>query len=161
MGNPLGRPGHHVLQPVAQCRICGQVRRGPRDGAGRFRLLARLARARQEREWAGREADPSDADSDREHTGDPEPRQFIPQPDLAPQCESVRVRHPPGFGLDAANPEMRLRFHRRFETEERLWTMVKNYCCVVSGQASAEVIIDTSNNGFFLGERGLADQRMM
>jgi arylsulfatase A-like enzyme len=121
------------------------------------------------------------------HADDPEPRQFIPEADLAALYENVRIPHPPGFGIDAASSlpaflrapetEMRRRFDKRFETEEHFQTMVKNYYRLVTGLdrmtgrlvkrleerglADNTVIIYTSDNGFFLGERGMADKWMM
>ncbi|MBL0157511.1 MAG: sulfatase [Bryobacterales bacterium] len=121
------------------------------------------------------------------HADDPEPRQFIPEPDLMALYENVRIPHPPGFGIDAASTlppflraadtEMRLRFMKRFATEESFQTMVKNYYRLVSGLdrmtgrlvqrleerglADNTVILYTSDNGFFLGERGMADKWMM
>lgn len=121
------------------------------------------------------------------HADDPEPRQFIPEPDLASLYQDMRIPHPPGFGIDAAsalpaflrapNTEMRLRFNKRFETEAHFQEMVKNYYRLVSGLdrmtgrlvqrleerglADNTVIIYTSDNGFFLGEKGMADKWMM
>ena len=56
---------------------------------------------------------------------------------------AVRIPHPPGFGIDAASSlppflraadtEMRLRFNKRFETEEHFQEMVKNYYRLVTG----------------------------
>lgn len=118
------------------------------------------------------------------HADDPEPRQFIPEPDLMNLYTDVKIPHPPLFDPEhyeklpefLKKTEMRNRWGWRFTTEEQFQTMVKNYYRLITGVdrmlgrtlerlqsrglLSNTVVVWTSDNGYFLGERGMADKWM-
>ncbi|HWQ53774.1 MAG TPA: sulfatase [Bryobacteraceae bacterium] len=116
------------------------------------------------------------------HAQDEDPRQFLYDPALESLYRDVEVPLPktaapryfdrmPEF---LRNSEGRNRWKRRFDTPERYQQMVKAYYRLVTGvdivlgrirQALADVdcarntiILFTSDNGCFLGERGMADK---
>jgi arylsulfatase A-like enzyme len=118
------------------------------------------------------------------HAEDPNPKQYLPQPgseklyadDKIPvpalATEEAMKRLPP-FIQDEKN-EGRKRWTWRFDTPEKYQTMMKNYyrLCTevdaVCGRVLAELkkqgvlentlVIFTCDNGYFHGERGLADK---
>jgi arylsulfatase A-like enzyme len=118
------------------------------------------------------------------HADDPEPRQYIPEKDLMSLYEDATVPHPPLFGPEhfnrlpafLKNTEMRKRWGWRFTSEEQFQTMVKNYYRLITGVdrilgrtlerlesrglLANTVVVWTSDNGYFLGERGMADKWM-
>jgi arylsulfatase A-like enzyme len=121
------------------------------------------------------------------HADDPDPRQYIPEADLGDLYRDQRIPPPPTFGLRhaenlpeflrAENTELRKRWRIRFDTDEHFQTMVRNYYRLITGvdrlvgrltQRLEErglsrntVIIYSSDNGYFLGERGWADKWLM
>ena len=119
------------------------------------------------------------------HADDPEPRQYIPEPDLMEMYKDSKIPHPPHFDPEhfeklpafMKNTEMRKRWGWRFTSEEQFQTMVKNYYRLITGVdrmvgrtierlqsrglLENTVVIWTADNGYFLGERGMADKWMM
>jgi arylsulfatase A-like enzyme len=119
------------------------------------------------------------------HADDPEPRQYIPEPDLAGLYKDAKIPRPPLSEAEyfdrlpefLKNTEMHKRWGWRFTSEEQFQTMVKNYYRLITGVdrmlgrllerltarglADNTVVIYTSDNGYFLGERGWADKWMM
>ena len=119
------------------------------------------------------------------HADDPEPRQYIPEPDLMEMYNDTKIPHPPHFEQEhfdklpgfLKTTEMRKRWGWRFTSEEQFQTMVKNYYRLITGVdrmvgrtverlqsrglLDNTVVIWTSDNGYFLGERGMADKWMM
>lgn len=114
------------------------------------------------------------------HAEDPNELQYIPPPGLADLYADVVVPPPPlaspeffaslpGFQQESMN---RKRWYWRFDTEAKYQRMVKNYWAMITGidQAVARVVaaldelgktddtvlVFTSDNGYFLGERGFA-----
>lgn len=119
------------------------------------------------------------------HADDPDPRQYIPEPDLQEMYSNVNIPRPPLSGAEdyerlpafLKNTEMRKRWLARFTTDAQFQTMVKNYYRLISGVdrmvgrvvqrleskglTGNTVVIYSSDNGYFLGERGMADKWMM
>lgn len=119
------------------------------------------------------------------HADDPEPRQYIPEPDLMEMYKDDRIPHPPLFEPEyfeklppfLKTTEMHKRWGWRFTSEEQFQTMVKNYYRLITGVdrmvgrtierlqsrdlLANTVVIWTADNGYFLGERGMADKWMM
>lgn len=116
------------------------------------------------------------------HVQDQDPRQFIPDPVDMTMYRDVTIPVPrtatpqhlqalPPF-LRADSTEVRLRWHKRFATPEMYQESVKNYYRLISGVDRVvgdiretlrrrgldrnTVIVFTGDNGFFLGEHGLA-----
>jgi len=118
------------------------------------------------------------------HAEDGDPQQYLPMP----QEESLYVRDTvpvpptateehwlrlPSFFRDGEN-ESRRRWRKRFDTPEKYQTYTKNYYRLISGMdrsigvildalraegcADNTVVIFTGDNGYFLGEHGLADK---
>lgn len=118
------------------------------------------------------------------HADDPEPRQYIPESDLANLYEDEKIPHPPQYDKEyfdklpsfLKKTEMHKRWGWRFTSEEQFQTMVKNYYRLITGVdrmlgrtmerlesrglLSNTVVVFTSDNGYFLGERGMADKWM-
>lgn len=114
------------------------------------------------------------------HCQDGHPKQFLPEPDLEPLYRDVTIPPPPlaDPAFFAALPEWlrksenRARWEIRFSTPELYQEMVKNYYRLITGVdrvvghvreklaekglADNTVILFTSDNGFYLGDRGLA-----
>jgi arylsulfatase A-like enzyme len=116
------------------------------------------------------------------HAEDPAPDQFLYDPALAPLYRDVHIPPPktaapeyferqPPYIRDS---EGRNRWKWRFDDPEKYQKMVKAYYRLITGvdvvvgrvrQALADaglakntIIVFTSDNGFFLGERGMADK---
>ncbi|MGL6339311.1 MAG: sulfatase-like hydrolase/transferase, partial [Waterburya sp.] len=112
------------------------------------------------------------------HVEDDSPTPFIPEPKFAQQYQDITIpryqksndwRSLPSF---LQNTEAQTRYEQYFATEELYQTSVKNYYRLISGidESIARIvqavkqqnftqdtyIIFTSDNGFFLGEKGLA-----
>lgn len=114
------------------------------------------------------------------HAEDPNPDQYIPPADLAELYADAEVGSPelsdaaffaalPEFQRDSLN---RVRWHWRFDTPAKHRRMVRNYHAMITGvdralgnvlaalrnldRADDTVVIYTSDNGCFLGERGFA-----
>jgi arylsulfatase A-like enzyme len=119
------------------------------------------------------------------HARDGKPREFEPDPRDESRYADIEIPVPkkaaqsffdalPGI---AKGSEGRKRWERRFDTPERFQQTVRDYLRLVSGidreigrirqsledrgLAKNTVIVFTSDNGFFLGERGLADKWLM
>ncbi len=113
------------------------------------------------------------------HAEDPHPDQFIPPPELAKLYENAEVPPPPlaEEGFDAlpsflAESLGRRRWTWRFDSREKQIQRTKDYWRMITGVDQAigrvleeletrgladnTVVLFTSDNGFFLGERGLA-----
>jgi arylsulfatase A-like enzyme len=119
------------------------------------------------------------------HARDGKPREFEPDSRDESRYADTQLTVPTKAAQqffdalpDAAkNSEGRKRWQSRFDTPDRFQQMVRDYLRLVSGidreigrirQALADrgltqntVIIFTSDNGFFFGERGLADKWLM
>jgi arylsulfatase A-like enzyme len=119
------------------------------------------------------------------HARDGMPREFEPDARDESRYADTEVAVPlkaseQYFGLlpsVAKNSEGRVRWARRFDTPERFQKTVHDYLRLITGidrelgrmrdllkergLAENTVIIFTSDNGFFFGERGLADKWMM
>jgi arylsulfatase A-like enzyme len=119
------------------------------------------------------------------HVQDTDPRQFIPDPRFKPLYADVTIPSPPAATPEdfAALPpflqtsEGRTRWKRRFATPAMYQSMVKDYYRLVTGLDAAlgnvlaaiaergladrTVVICSSDNGFFLGEHGLAGKWFM
>jgi arylsulfatase len=118
------------------------------------------------------------------HAEDPNPKQFLPQPQsmalyadtqipIPPTANEESLRRLPPF-LQSPKNEGRVRWKWRFDTPEKYQEMMKNYyrlCTEVdttSGRLIAELkaqgllentlIIFTGDNGYFHGDRQLADK---
>jgi arylsulfatase A-like enzyme len=118
------------------------------------------------------------------HADDPAPTQYLPQPHSAKWYESAKIPIPktaskehlaqlPAF-LSSDENEGRRRWKLRFDTPEKYQTSMINYYRLVSevdeviGRLVAELkkqgvyentlILFTGDNGYFHGERGLADK---
>jgi arylsulfatase A-like enzyme len=118
------------------------------------------------------------------HAEDENPKQFLPQPEsmklyqdvkipIPPLANETALKNLPSF-LQAPENEGRVRYHWRFDTPEKYQTMMKNYyrLCTevdaVCGRVIDElkkqnlldntIIIFSSDNGFFHGDRQLADK---
>jgi arylsulfatase A-like enzyme len=114
------------------------------------------------------------------HAEDPNPDQYIPPPDLAPLYEDAVVPPPilgePAF-FASLPPQLQDTMHRdrfawRFDTEEKRVRMTRNYWRMIAGVDRAvgqilealeatgrlddTLIVFTSDNGYFLGDRGFA-----
>lgn len=116
------------------------------------------------------------------HAQDPDPRQYLYDPALETLYSDVKVPVPKTAAPEyfERQPEFlrasegRNRWGWRFDSPERYQEMVKGYYRLITGvdmavgrilEALAEagcaentVIIFTSDNGYFLGERGMADK---
>ncbi len=119
------------------------------------------------------------------HCQDQAPKQFQPDPAFDHLYQDVTIPAPKTANAQAfeALPEFirrsegRTRWQRRFNTPERYQDSVKNYYRLITGVdhlvgrimsrldelklADSTVVIFTSDNGFFLGERGLAGKWLM
>ncbi len=118
------------------------------------------------------------------HAEDRAPEQYLPQPWSARFYEGVRVPEPPlmaaphlealpAFLADRRN-EGRIRFRKRFDTPERYQESMINYFRLITevdeavgrivqelrdqGVYENTLILFASDNGYFHGERGLADK---
>ncbi len=118
------------------------------------------------------------------HAEDANPRQYLPQPGsmalyrdatipVPANASADALRRLPPFLRDEKN-EGRVRFHLRFDTPEKYQEMMKNYyrlCTEVDaavgriveelrarGLLDRTLVVFTSDNGYFHGERGLADK---
>lgn len=114
------------------------------------------------------------------HAEDPNPDQYIPPPDLASLYEDAVVAPPilgePAF-FASLPPQLqdtmnRDRFAWRFDSEEKRVRMTRNYWRMIAGvdravgqilaaleatgRADDTLVIFTSDNGYFLGDRGFA-----
>jgi arylsulfatase A-like enzyme len=114
------------------------------------------------------------------HAEDPNPDQYIPPADLATLYEDAAVPPPilgePEF-FASLPPQLQDTMHRdrfawRFDSEEKRVRMTRNYWRMISGvdravgrilealeasgRADDTLIIFTSDNGYFLGDRGFA-----
>src|SRR6185503_3454294 len=116
------------------------------------------------------------------HARDRQPREFWPDARDEPLYQDVTIPHPGKFGDEwfAKLPEFvqdsegRRRWRLRFTNEMAFQRTVKDYYrlitgidrevgCILAalderGLAGNTVILFTSDNGFFLGERGMADK---
>ncbi|MEI6871474.1 MAG: sulfatase [Verrucomicrobiota bacterium] len=118
------------------------------------------------------------------HAEDGDPRQYLPMP----QDESLYTQgnvEPPKTATEAHyrslpkflqrdTNENRIRWYKRFDTPEKYQTSVKNYYRLISGMDRSigivleelkkqgleenTVVVFTGDNGYFLGEHGLADK---
>lgn len=118
------------------------------------------------------------------HAEDANPRQYLPQPTSRALYENTIIPVPatasadalrrlPPFIQDEKN-EGRVRYHLRFDTPGKYQEMMKNYyrlCTEVDaavgriveelrarGLLDRTLVVFTSDNGYFHGERGLADK---
>jgi arylsulfatase A-like enzyme len=118
------------------------------------------------------------------HAEDNDPRQYLPMPaeeslyenDTVPQAETATDEHwkkLPSFFRDQEN-EGRKRWQKRFDTPEKFQTYTKNYYRLISGMDRGigrildelraqnlegdTVVVFMADNGYFLGEHGLADK---
>lgn len=118
------------------------------------------------------------------HAEDANPRQYLPQPGsmalyrdatipVPANASADALRRLPPFLRDEKN-EGRVRYHLRFDTPEKYQEMMKNYyrlCTEVDaavgriveelrarGLLDRTLVVFTSDNGYFHGERGLADK---
>lgn len=118
------------------------------------------------------------------HAEDANPRQYLPQPTSRALYENTIIPVPatasadalrrlPSFIQDEKN-EGRVRYHLRFDTPGKYQEMMKNYyrlCTEVDaavgriledlrarGLLDRTLVVFTSDNGYFHGERGLADK---
>lgn len=114
------------------------------------------------------------------HAHDSNEQQYVPPPALAgvyddaevpmpPLCEPEFFASLPAFQRESLN---RVRWFWRFDTEEKRVRMTRNYCAMITGvdralgrvldelhalgRADDTVVVFTSDNGYFLGERGFA-----
>ncbi len=118
------------------------------------------------------------------HAEDNNPKQYLPQPGSAELYKDITIPVPPTANeeslrrlppfLQRPENEGRKRWTWRFDTPEKYQTMMKNYyrlCTEVDatcGRVQAELktqgvldntlVIFTGDNGYFHGERGLADK---
>jgi len=119
------------------------------------------------------------------HVQDNDPRQFLYDPALEhlyedvliPRAKTATEKHYAALPEFLKNTECRRRWQRRFATPEQAQQSLKGYYRLVSGVDRAvgrirsvleecglsdnTVILFTSDNGFFLGERGLAGKWLM
>ena len=118
------------------------------------------------------------------HAEDPNPKQYLPQPQSMELYKDVTVPVPktatdeafrklPPFIANEKN-ESRVRWHWRFNTPEKYQEMMKNYYRLASevdatcgriieelkkqGVLDRTLVIFTGDNGYFHGEHGLADK---
>lgn len=118
------------------------------------------------------------------HAEDRDPQQYLPMPQEENLYASDSVPLPktgseecwlrlPSFFRDQTN-ESRARWLKRFDTPEKYQTYTKNYYRLISGMdrsisvileellaqgcAGETVVVFTGDNGYFLGEHGLADK---
>ncbi len=114
------------------------------------------------------------------HAEDPNPDQYIPPPDLASLYQDAAVPPPilgdPAF-FASLPPQLQDTMHRdrfawRFDSEEKRVRMTRNYWRMIAGVDRAvgrilealdatgrmddTLIVFTSDNGYFLGDRGFA-----
>ena len=117
------------------------------------------------------------------HAEDSHPLQFLPQPESLHLYEDVEIPVPPNANEESWNNlppffdernEGRVRWKWRFDTPEKYQTMMKNYYRLITeidatcGRLIAELeqqgvkdntlIIFTTDNGYYHGERGLGDK---
>lgn len=118
------------------------------------------------------------------HAEDEHPEQYRPQPESMALYQNVVIPEPPLAGeealrrlppfLRAPENEGRVRFHWRFDTPEKYQRMMKNYyrlCTEVDsvcgrvlrelekqGVLDRTIVVFMADNGYFHGERGLADK---
>lgn len=119
------------------------------------------------------------------HARDGQPREFAPDPRDEGLYAGIRIARPRLSGDEwfrklppaVQHSEARVRWERRFATDEMFQKTARDYYRLVTGVdrevgrivdvlqqrgfATNTVIIFTSDNGFFLGERGLADKWFM
>ncbi|MBI2422299.1 MAG: sulfatase [Candidatus Hydrogenedentes bacterium] len=119
------------------------------------------------------------------HTQDEDPRQFLYDPALEslyanvelPYAETATDAFFQALPAFIQNSEGRVRWKRRFATPEMYQTMTKGYYRLIAGVDLAvarviaalearglrenTVIVFSSDNGFYLGERGLAGKWLM
>jgi arylsulfatase len=118
------------------------------------------------------------------HAEDNDPRQYLPMPDdeslyendTVPGAETATDEHwkkLPSFFREQEN-EGRKRWQKRFDTPEKFQTYSKNYYRLISGMDRGigrildelraqnlegdTVVVFMADNGYFLGEHGLADK---
>jgi len=118
------------------------------------------------------------------HAEDADPQQYLPMPqekdlytsNAVPVPETATEEHwlrLPSFFRDGKN-ESRARWLKRFDTPEKYQVYTKNYYRLISGMdrsigvvldalraegvAENTVVVFTGDNGYFLGEHGLADK---
>ena len=118
------------------------------------------------------------------HAEDGDPQQYLPMPqekplytnDTEPVPETATEEHwlrLPSFFRTEKN-ESRHRWQKRFDTPEKYQTYTKNYLRLISGMdrsigtildalraegcAENTIVVFTGDNGYFLGEHGLADK---
>jgi arylsulfatase A-like enzyme len=118
------------------------------------------------------------------HAEDSAPLQYLPMPqeeglyagDTVPVPETATEEHwlrLPSFFRTGRN-ESRIRWQKRFDTPERYQSYTKNYYRLISGMdrsigaildalrvegcAEDTIVVFTGDNGYFLGEHGLADK---
>lgn len=117
------------------------------------------------------------------HAEDSHPLQFLPQPESLHLYEDVEIPVPPNATEESWNNlppffdernEGRVRWAWRFDTPEKYQTMMKNYYRLITevdatcgriieelekqGVKDNTLIIFTSDNGYYHGERGLGDK---
>ena len=119
------------------------------------------------------------------HADDPTPQQYLPMPQEKGLYTGVAVPVPetaneeswlklPSFFRENKGNQSRIRWHKRFDTPEKYQTFTKDYYRLISGMdRSIGVILDKlraqgvadntvvffiGDNGYFLGEHGLADK---
>ncbi len=118
------------------------------------------------------------------HAEDENSEQYLPQPSSAPWYAGVNIPIPPTATPEATaklpvflqkpQNESRRRWSLRFDTPEKYQNMVKNYyrlCSEVDascgallaeldrqGLSQSTIVVFTGDNGYFLGEKGLADK---
>lgn len=116
------------------------------------------------------------------HARDNDPQQYLYDPEEASLFRDITIPVPPKARLEyferlpafVQESESRVRYKWRFTTPEHYQESVKSYYRLIAGidavvgqilntlaatgQASNTVVVFSSDNGYFLGERGLADK---